>query len=136
MRFLITTGQNKPGGTLILEYANSHHFKARIKSWLTGQPLLLTPIERRSLTNIRRHTIPFVNHAPLAVIKLLSASGFQIKKTLSVSNFRLPRLKQILPLKVLLSLENFVQIPFAAGCIGPSIFVLAEKTSPAGRLDK
>ncbi len=61
----------KPGGKLILEYANSHHFKARLKSLINGQPLLLTPIEKRSLINIKKHTISFVNHSPVSIQKLL-----------------------------------------------------------------
>jgi ubiquinone/menaquinone biosynthesis C-methylase UbiE len=117
----------KPGGLLILEFANSHHIKAKIQSFLSGQPLLLTPIERRSLGNIKRRTIPFVNHAPPTIKKLLTKAGFEIQKTLSVSNFRIPWLKKALPPKILLGLENMTQIPFSTHYYGPSIFILARK---------
>jgi ubiquinone/menaquinone biosynthesis C-methylase UbiE len=117
----------KPGGFLILEFANAHHLKARIRSFINGQPLLLTPVERRSLVNIKRRTIPFVNHAPPTVLKNLTKSGFQVKKTLSVSNFRISWLKKVLPHRLLLSLEKYSQVIFASGYFGPSIFILAQK---------
>ena len=118
----------KPGGLLILEFANSYHFKARVHSLLTGRPILLTPVERRSKINIHRRTIPFVNHAPATVQKLLTRSGFEIKKTLSVSNFRIPWLKKTLPHWLLLSLEKITQEFLAKGYFGPSIFILAQKS--------
>ncbi len=120
----------KPGGILVLEFANSHHFKARIGSFLSGQPLLPTPVERRSPANIRRKTISFVNHSPYTVKKQLSKSGFGILKTLSVSNFRSPFLKKILPHRLLVTLESKIQSVLADSNFGPSIFIYARKNTP------
>lgn len=120
----------KPGGTLILEFANSHHFKARIQSWLTGQPILPLPIEKRSPFNIRRRTIPFVNHSPQTLAKLLSKSGFSVHTSLSVSNFRHPALKRFLPLGLLIPLERSLQPLLAPVSFGPSIFLLAKLATP------
>lgn len=120
----------KPHGLLILEFANSHHFKAQIQSWLTGQPILPIAIEKRSPINIKRQTIPFVNHSPQTIFKLLAKAGFQIQKTLSVSNFRSPLLKQILPTSLLLKLENLAQLPLSHLNFGPSIFILAKLKNP------
>jgi SAM-dependent methyltransferase len=118
----------KPGGTLILEFANSLHFKARVTSFFSGQPILPTPLDKRSAASIRRHTIAFVNHHPDSVFKLLTKNGFTVDQTLSVSNFRSPFLKKYLPLSLLLSLENLFQSPLAKLLFGPSIFILAHKT--------
>jgi len=118
----------KPGGLLILEFANSHHFKARIQSWITGQPILLVPIEKRSQINIKRHTIPFVNHSPQTIIKLLNKTGFSVINQLSVSNFRSPLIKQVIPQPTLLGLEKSLQSLLGKIFFGPSIFLLAQKT--------
>jgi len=117
----------KPNGVLVLEFANSIHILARIKSLITGQTISRLPVERRRPVNIRRGSIPFVNHHPEVIFKLLNSSGFKIKKTLSVSNFRSPFLKKILPLKLLLVLESISQSLFSNLYFGPSIFVLAYK---------
>jgi len=115
----------RPGGLLLLEFANSFNFKARITSLITGQPISTLPLERRRASNIRRGSIPFVNHHPQAILKALSQTGFVILKTLSVSNFRSPFLKKILPLPLLLVLESVAQSLLSRLYFGPSIFVLA-----------
>lgn len=120
----------KPGGFLLLEFANSHHLKARVQSWLSGQPILPVAIDRRSPINIKRKTIPFVNHSPRTIIKMLDKSGFEIISLLSVSNFRFPILKRIIPQPILLSAEKFFQPLFAKFLFGPSIFLLAKKKNP------
>jgi len=117
----------KPGGTLILEFANSLNFKSRIKSFFLGQPILPTPLDRRSNASIRHHSIAFVNHHPDTVFKLLNKTGFLIDNYLSVSNLRSPLLKKYLPQKMLLAVEKFFQTSLAHFFFGPSIFVLAHK---------
>ncbi len=115
----------KPQGVLILEFANSISLKSRLKSLISGKPILLSSVEKRRPANIRRGTIPFVNHHPHTIKKLLYQNGFVIDKILSVSNFRVPFLKKFLPLKLLLILESLCQQLFSYGYIGPSIFILA-----------
>ena len=116
-----------PQGLLIIEFANSHHFKARLKSFLSGQPILPTPIEKRSPTNIKKHTIPFVNHSPVTIKKQLSHAGFSVEKILSVSNLRSPFLKSFIPFSLLITIERFLQPILASNFFGPSIFILARK---------
>lgn len=115
----------KPRGLFLFEFANSTSLKSRIKSLISGKPILLSSVEKRKPANIRRGTIPFVNHHPHTIKKLLRQNGFAIKNTLSVSNFRVPFLKKFLPLKLLLILESSCQQLFSYGYIGPSIFILA-----------
>lgn len=117
----------KPGGLLVLEFANSIHLKARLKSWLTGQPILPTPLERRSSKSIASGTIPFVNHHPLTVLKRLKLHGFKATKVLSVSNLRSSVLKSLIPLSFLLGLESWLQTKFSSLYLGPSIWLLAKK---------
>lgn len=117
----------KPGGVLVLEFANSSHFKARLKSYLSGRPISIYPLERRSQDNIARHTIDFVNHHPQAVAELLTRTGFSVQNRLSVSNFRSELLKKIFPISWLLALENITQAPLSYINFGPSIFIYAIK---------
>jgi ubiquinone/menaquinone biosynthesis C-methylase UbiE len=121
----------KPSGQIILEFANSYNFKARIASLISGNPILPIPIEKRSQTNIKRQTIPFVNHHPQTILKLLQRAGFKVRTKLSVSNFRSPFLKRIVPLPLLLALEKNLQTPLGNFYFGPSIFLLLDKqTNP------
>lgn len=119
----------KPGGLLLLEVANAKHFKAVIKSLLSGQSILPMPVERRSSANIRKKTIPFVNHHPKTVNKMLEATGFKTSHRLSVSNYRSPGLKKIIPQKLLVSLESASQSPLSIFNFGPSLFLLCHKPS-------
>lgn len=117
----------KPRGFLLLEFANSQNFKARITSLITGQPILLIPQEKRSSLNIRRQSIPFVNHHPAHILQLLNNYGFRVQKILSVSNLRSPFLKRVLPLPFMLRFESLLQPLFPHLYFGPSIFILAQK---------
>jgi len=118
----------KPKGLLIIEFANSLHVLARLKSLLQGKPILPIPIERRSRERIAAGSIPFVNHHPLTIKKLLLQHNFKLLKTLSVSNLRSNTLKKIIPKTVLLDLESKLQQPLSAAYFGPSIFLLAQKS--------
>lgn len=117
----------KPGGYLLLEFASSFHFKARIQSFLSGQPILPISIDRRSPASIRKKYIPFVNHHPQTILKLLSFYHFTPLKILSVSNFRAALIKKIMPLKLLLVLESLAQVILSRLYFGPSIFILARR---------
>jgi len=117
----------KPGGHLLLEFANSYHFMSRVKSLITGLPVSTAPIEKRSLANIRRHTIPFVNHYPQSILNTLSLCNFKPLRLLSVSNFRSPTVKRFIPPPILNYLESISQSPLAKVYFGPSIFILCKR---------
>lgn len=123
----------KPEGLVILEFANSLNFKSRIRSWLMGFPISKYPIDLRSPQNQNPQTIPFLNHHPQTILKSLRLCGFEPLELLSVSNFRSPILKKVIPLSLLLFLEKIAQPLFSSLYFGPSIFVLARKEP---KLDK
>jgi len=58
----------------------------------------------------------------------LEKNGFVLEKKLSVSNFRNPLLKKIVPETVLLRLEDVLQKPLSYINFGPSVFVKAVKS--------
>jgi len=125
----------KPHGYLVLEFANKIHFRARIRAWLKGNFRFcsdLSPVEQRTSGSIRARKITFLNHHPKKIEDDLSDAGFKIIERLSVSNFRHPLIKKLIPLKVLLFLESHFSIihsPFSIlPYFGPSIFLLCQKT--------
>jgi len=120
----------KPGGFLILEFANKIHFRAKMSAWLNGYGTLdLKPVDIRSPRNIRAKSVPFINYHPLWIRRMVEKQGFELRKKLSVSNFRLSLIKKMIPLKISLGLEKIVQPFLAKFDFGPSIFLLLRKTN-------
>jgi ubiquinone/menaquinone biosynthesis C-methylase UbiE len=117
-------------GFLILEFANKINFKIRLKMFFCGRLDFchnLDPCDRRSPGNINEETIIFLNHHPQKIIQALEKNGLKVIDKLSVSNFRWPILKKIIPTKILLAAEEKLQRPLAKIDFGPSIFILAKK---------
>ena len=118
----------KPKGFLILEMANKAHIKARMVAWMRRKALDKNPVDIRSRNNLIKKTIPFINYHPDWIENLLEEHGFRIRSKLSVSNFRHSLIKRIFPLRLLLYLEDRLQLKLAPYNFGPSVFFLAQKT--------
>jgi len=122
----------KPGGFFLLEYANKIHLKARIKAALKGDfhfSQKKETIDRRSASNKNPKSIAFLNYHPQVIARELKKNGFEIISKRSVSNFRSPLLKKIIPLKMLLWGEKIAQTLLAPFNFGPSMFILARKNN-------
>lgn len=117
----------KKDGYFLIEFANYANFKNRIKHAVKLKKLPVDPVDIRSEQNKRDDVIPFVNHNPKTVRKQLAQSGFKLEKTLSVSNFRSPTIKKILPKSLLVKLEKVSQKPLAKSHFGPSTVYLLRK---------
>lgn len=117
-------------GRVILEVANSKNFKSRIRRGLKGKKTPHAPVDIRtdSHTEVDLES-PFVNHNPATIKKQLHEAGFEIVKTLSVSNFRSPTIKRILPSRALHALEVSSQRALSPLHFGPSIFFYLRKIS-------
>lgn len=113
----------KPGGYLILEIPNKIHMKARIKGFLGRKISSHESISR----SIQDKDVLFLNHHPAAIRDILLTEWFEIIEMLSVSNFRSPFLKKIIPVSMLLFFEKMLQKPLAALWFGPSIYFFARK---------
>jgi len=119
----------KPEGFLILEFANKIHFKSVIKAIFKGRlGYLLSHVPENIST---RKGVLFLNYHPSHVKSLLLANRFQVVKALPVSNFRHPILKRLIPLRILLFLESLFSVLGSRFSLflGPSIFILAQKTN-------
>lgn len=114
-------------GYFLIEFANYGNFKNRVKYAAKFKRLPVDPVDIRSEANKRADEIPFVNHNPKTVSKQLAQTGFKLEKTLSVSNFRSPAMKKVIPKSVLLKLEKLLQKPLAKTYFGPSTVYLLRK---------
>lgn len=117
-----------PGGYAIIEVANYLHMVNRLKHLAKLQKMPVKPVDIRSEANKREDEIPFVNHNPATVVRQLAHAGLAVEGTLSVSNLRSPRLKQIVPRGAMLGVERLLQRPLAPVYFGPSIFFLVRKS--------
>jgi SAM-dependent methyltransferase len=117
-----------PQGYAIIEVANYLHMRNRLRHMAKRERMPVKPVDIRSAANQRDDEIPFVNHNPHTVIRQLEHAGLGVVATLSVSNLRSARLKQLLPGGVMLSIERVLQRPLASVYFGPSIFFLVRKS--------
>jgi ubiquinone/menaquinone biosynthesis C-methylase UbiE len=122
----------KPNGYFILEFANKIHFKKRMGALFR---LNFGFFQNHLPENLKtkRKASPFFNYHPNQIKTLLLSHGFLIIDSLCVSNFRNFWIKKLVPLKLLLRLENIRQ----EACLlkkfylGPSVFFLAKKEKQA-----
>lgn len=124
----------QPGAIFILEFANKLNLKAILR-YLFGRqswsPFTLEPVEFVKL-NFDFH--------PKAIRNWLTALGFNIEKTLTVSHFRLGLLKRTLPAKLLATLDGLFQPTGAFFQVTPSVFMKAivkgegVKTTPSANM--
>lgn len=105
-----------PGGTFILEFANKRNLKA-IMRYLSGRqdwsPFSQEPVEFAEL-NFDFH--------PKAVRRYLRETGFQIKRQLTVSHFRVDFLKRHISTHVLAGLDALLQWTGELVQVSPSVF--------------
>ena len=130
--FEIINQRLKPDGYLLLEFANKEHAIATVRSIFQGNLTFrwdIFPIDIRSKKNIRKDSIAFYNFHPDDIYKLIDTTGFKIIQKRSVSNFRNRHIKKLVPLKFLIHLEKALQRQLATHKWGPSVFLLAQKTS-------
>jgi hypothetical protein len=109
------------GGIFILEYANKQNLKAVVRYLLGRQnwsPFTLEPVEFVKL-NFDFH--------PKAVRNWLNDLGFAVEKTLTLSHFRVGRLKRIMPTSILVFFDSLFQWTGAWWQFSPSVFVRARR---------
>jgi ubiquinone/menaquinone biosynthesis C-methylase UbiE len=116
----------KPGGVLILEYANKRNLKSIARRLLRRQSW--SPFGPGSVAYKPFHH----DHAPVSVRRALRKAGFEVERTRAASLFRLPLLTRRLPPALLARLEAPLQEPLGSITPGPSVFVLARRLT-AGR---
>lgn len=111
----------RPGGVLVLEFANKRHVKAILKYALRRQ-------DWSPFTTDAREYLPlhFGRH-PLDIRRMLRRAGLRVDATRAVSLFRLPLLRGRVPARWLVAVERPLQGPLGSVTPGPSVYVRARK---------
>jgi SAM-dependent methyltransferase len=111
----------RPGGILVLEYANKRNLKAIARRVLGRQPW--SPFEPGSVAYRPLHH----DHAPVSVRRALRRAGFSIERTRAASLFRVPFVTGHVSPTLLARVESRLQEPLGQLTPGPSVFVLARR---------
>jgi len=114
----------RPGGVLVLEFANKRHLKS-VAKWVARRqpwsPFDHEPYEYRPL---------HFDHHPAEIRRLLTDAGFRVGPTRTASLFRLGALKRHVPARVLAGIERPLQAPLGLLSVGPSVYVRARRQRP------
>ena len=113
----------RPGGVLVLEYANKRNLKSIARRVLGRQAW--SPFEPGSIEYRPFH----YDHSPVTVRRALRTAGFGIERVRAASLFRMPGLTRRLPPGSLARLEGLLQEPLGSITPGPSAFVLARRSN-------
>jgi ubiquinone/menaquinone biosynthesis C-methylase UbiE len=111
----------RPGGVLILEFANKRNLKAIARRAFGRQNW--SPFEPGAVSYKPFH----FDHAPASVRRSLRAAGFTVERTRAASLLRVPVLSRRIPLELLTRLEATLQEPLGSITPGPSVFLLARR---------
>ncbi len=120
-----------PGAPFVLEYANKRNFKAIARYWLKRQdwnPFAPEPVEFVTL-NFDFH--------PATMARCLADAGFETRRRLALSYFRMEGLKRRLPTGLLVALDRLLQPTGQIAPYSPSVFTLniAAGNTPPAALD-
>lgn len=118
-----------PGGYLILEFPNKKNIKSVLREISRGNLTYPLDIFPKDIKGEDETSIPFKNYHPDIIKSLLQQNNFEILQTRSVSNIRNTFLKKHLPIDFLLFLEKSLQTVLSYISFGPSMFILAKKTT-------
>lgn len=113
----------RPVGTYVLEFANKQNLKAIGRYFLqrqTWSPFDHRPVEFAEL-NFDFH--------PAWMGHQLTASGFCPGRVLTVSHFRMPLLKRMVPTHWLVTLDGWAQLTGRRWQLSPSVFIRSRATA-------
>jgi ubiquinone/menaquinone biosynthesis C-methylase UbiE len=111
----------RPGGTFVLEFASKLHLKSMLRHAVGRQdwsPYDLEPVEFAAL-NFDFH--------PRWMRARLHEQGFAIERTRTVSHFRIPLLKRLVPAPILAALDGLLQPTGRWWTCAPSVFLRARR---------
>ncbi|MGW8318190.1 MAG: class I SAM-dependent methyltransferase [Candidatus Promineifilaceae bacterium] len=118
----------RPSGSYVLEFASKHNLKAILRYVARRQkwsPFSLQPVEFVELN---------FNFHPRWMNQQLQAAGFRPEEQLTVSHFRLPILKKLVPTGLLVGADRLIQPTGRWWQVSPSVFLRSQappNTAPA-----
>jgi len=119
----------RPQATYVLEFASKHHLKAILRYWTGRQewsPFSPEPEEFVKL-NFDFH--------PCWIREHLAEAGFTPGRALTVSHFRVPLLKKMVPIQALVTMDSLVQLTGNWWQLTPSVFFQNRHFSPGETAD-
>jgi len=121
------------GGSYVLEFASKRHLKAMVRHALGRQAW--NPYDRAPVEFVEMN---FDFH-PAWMQEQLAEAGFHVKHQRTVSHFRLPLLKRLVPPRALARLDGLFQPTGARWQLTPSVFLHctlgdSAAAAPAGAL--
>lgn len=111
----------RPGGVLVLEFANKRHAKSIAKWAMRRQSW--SPFDEVPHEYLPLH----FDRSPAEMRRLLADAGFRIGPTRAASLFRVGALKRRVAPHVLAALERPLQAPLGPLAIGPSVYLRARR---------
>ncbi len=111
----------RPGGVLVVEFANKRNLKSIARRMLGRQRW--SPFGSGSVAYKPFH----FDHSPLDIRRALRRCGLRTERIRAASMFRLPVATRHLPLGLLVKAESMLQEPLGPITPSPSVFVLARK---------
>ena len=112
----------RPGGSLVLEFANKRHLKA-VARWAVRRQRW-SPFSEEEHEYLPLH----FNRSPRHIRRLLRAAGFSVGPQRAVSLFRLGALTDHMAPRLLAGVERWLQSPLGGLAIGPSVYLRATRT--------
>jgi SAM-dependent methyltransferase len=116
-------------GSYVLEFASKRHLKAILRYALRQQSW--NPFERSPYEFVEMN---FDFHPAWMEERLINA-GFHVKHRLTVSHFRLPLLKRLIPARILASVDGLCQPTGRWWQLTPSVFLQCEVEKPHHRAE-
>lgn len=110
----------------ILEFANKRNLKSILRYWLGKQDW--NPFNPEAVEFVK---LNFDFH-PASVRHMLNDAGFSLEKQVCVSYLRAGFFKRIMPLRLMLAKEKFLQLTASWAALSPSIFVRSS-VIPSGK---
>ena len=123
----------RPGGHLVLEYANKRNLKSIARRLMGRQNW--SAFAPGSVAYKPHH----YDHAPVSVRRALRIAGFTTERMRAASLFRIPGLSRRMSPTLLARFEAPLQAPLGSITPGPSVFLLARKANrepPPDRLGR
>ena len=110
----------RPGGVLVLEFANKRHLKSILKLRDCG-----ASAGRRSARSPTNTARSISTTAPTRSGGCCARPGFRVGPIRTASLFRVGALKRRVPASVLAGIERPLQAPLGPLAIGPSVYLRA-----------
>jgi ubiquinone/menaquinone biosynthesis C-methylase UbiE len=117
----------RPGGSLVLEYANKRHLKSILRWALRRQRW--SPFSREAHEYLPLH----FDRSPAEMRQLLEEAGFHVTRTRTASLFRLPMLRRRVSSSMLAAIERPLQAPLGVLALGPSMYLRARRPARSRR---